>query len=228
MTKVCESWAKVSKIYFGRGSLSLLYKGTWKEISESLVSAIKEMGFGCVYIDFDWYRYSKEFRLEDGSLWTIDFSLIKGREDFVDGTVEALVKMRIYKIKPVGLDFFSAFHPRELRVGSSADAVDLIRLALIRLYHMVEDLGQMGSWINLMNDNWILVFHDGKDIRRIEFIMGHSKLPHNFVVAYHVDGSLVFVDYRVAFKEKSHFDNLVEAIVDEYWEELAGGVGNGE
>ena len=216
-------WAKMGKIYVGMGSLSLLYNGAWQEISESLVSAIKEMGFGCVYIDFDWYRYSKDFRLEDGSLWTIDFSLIRGRDDFVDGTVEALVKMMIYKIKPVGLDFFVAFHPRELKVESPADAVDLIRLVLIRILHMFEDVNRMGGWIHLMNDNWALIFHDGTDIRRVEFVFGHSKLPYNLVVTYHVDGSVVFADYRISAKDKPYFDTLVESIIDEYWADLTRG-----
>jgi len=161
--------------------------------------------------------------LKDGSSWMIDFSLIRGREDFVDGTVEELVKMRIYKIKPVGLDFFLAFHPRELSVGSSASAVDFIRLALIRLLQMVEDVNTTGSWIHLMNDNWVLIFHDGNDIRRVEFILGHSKLPYNFVVSYHVDGSLVCADYRMVAKDKPYFDTLVEAIIDEYWADLTKG-----
>ena len=207
----------------GKASLSLLYKGSWKNLSISLVASIKEMGFGYVYSDSDWYRYSKEFQTGDKSLWTIDFSLIKGREDFVDNTVEALVRMRIYRRKPVGPDFFVTFYPRELKSQSFENAVDWIRLVLIRLYHMVEDVGQMGGWIQLMDDNWLLIFHDGSDIRRVEFILGHSKLPYNFSVAYHVDGSLVFMDYRVASKEKSHFDTLVEAIFDEYWKELIGG-----
>jgi len=223
MTESYGSWVKVSKIYVGKGSLTFLYKGPWKEISENLVSAIKSMGFGCVYIDFDWYRYTKDFTLRDGSFWTIDFSLIRGKDDFVDGTVEALVKMMIYKIKPVGLDFFVAFHPRELKVESSADAVDLIRLALIRILRMVEDVDRMGGWIHLMNDNWVLIFHDGKDIRRVEFILGHSKLPYSFVVSYHVDGSLVCADYRMVAKDKPYFDTLVEAIIDEYLVDVTRG-----
>jgi len=223
MTRVCESWAKVGKIYFGRGSLSLLYRGTWKEISESLVSTVKEMGFGCVYLSFDWYRYSKEFRLRDDSLWVIDFSLLKGREDFAEGVIEALVRLKIYMIKPVSFDFYVVFHPRELKVLSSADAVDFIKSALIRLINMIEDLGQMGGWMRLMGNNLVLIFHDGIDIRQVEFVFGHSKLPYYFVVAYYVDGPLVFMDYRVASKEKSYFDTLVETIIDEYWEELISG-----
>ena len=223
MTRVCESWAKVSKIYFGRGSLSLLYKGTWKEIRESLVSTVKELGFGYVYSDFDWYRYSKDFQWKDGSSWTIDFSLIRGREDFVDGTVEALVRLKIYMIKPVSSDFYVVFHPRELKVSSSVDAVDFIKSTLIRLINMIEDLGQMGGWMSLMDNNLVIILHDGIDIREVEFVFGHSKLPHYFVVAYYVDGPLVFMDYRVASKEKSYFDTLVETIIDEYWEELISG-----
>jgi hypothetical protein len=203
--------------------LILLYKGKWQEISERLVATVKEIGFGCVYTSFSWYRYSKDFRLKDDSLWTLNFSVIKGKEDYVDDIVEVLVKVGLYKIKPTELHFFVAFHPWVIRGEKSAGAIDLIRSVLIRLMHMSEDVNQLGGWINMMNDNWVLVCHDNEDLKRVEFVLGHSRMPYNFVVTYNVNSPLVSIDYRVATKGRSYFDALAEAILEEYWSEMRGG-----
>jgi len=226
MPSTYGGWSKIGTIYIGRGSLSLLYRGSWKEISERLVTAIKEIGFAYVYSDFDWHRYSKDFWLKDGSAWMLDFSVIRGNEDYVDDIVEAFVKINLYKIKPVEVGFFIAFHPRELKIEKLADAVDLIRSVLIKIPYMVEDVNQLGGWINMMNDNWVLICHGGSDIRRVEFVLGHSRLPYSFVVTYHVDSPLVSIDYRVAAKDRPYFDSLAEAILEEYYKELTGGGGD--
>jgi hypothetical protein len=153
----------------------------------------------------------------------LDFSVIKGKEYYVDDTVEALVRVRLYKMKPVEVVFFVVFHPRALSSERLADADDLIRSVLVKFPHMAEDVNQLGGWIHVMNDNWILLCHDGTDIKRVEFVLGHSKLPYSFVVSYHVDSPLVSVDYRVSAKDRPHFDSLAETILEEYWSEICGG-----
>jgi hypothetical protein len=99
---------------------------------------------------------------------------------------------------------------------------DLLKSSLYRLPYIAGDLSDFDSWVQLMDENYIVVYHDRYLATRIDVVMKHSRLPYYFVIAYHIDKPFFTADLHVVAVLKSYFDTLAESVLDEYWPEITG------
>jgi hypothetical protein len=211
---------KVGNIYIRGGSLTVIHRGPWHEVGDSALAIIKSMDFRWENKVGDYRRYFYRFE-RDGTKWVLDFDLVEWPGTGIQPK-ETTLKIHLDQISPREIKFPVTYHPRVVNLNE-IDLEDLLKSSLYRLPHIAGDLSNFASWTHLMDENYIVIYHDRDLATRIDVVMKHSRLPYYFVIAYHIDKPFFSADLHVVAVLKSCFDALAESVLDEYWSEISRG-----
>jgi hypothetical protein len=210
---------KVGNIYMRGGSLTVIHRGPWHEVGDSALAIIKSMDFKWENKVGDYRRYFYRFK-KDSAKWVLDFDVVEWPGTGIQPKETAL-KIHLDQGSPREVEFPVIYLPKVVNLNE-INLEDLLKSSLYRLPHIAGDLSHFASWVHLMNENYIVVYHDRYLATRIDVVMKHSRLPYYFVIAYHIDKPYFSADLHVVTGVKSYFDTLAESVVDEYWSEITG------
>jgi hypothetical protein len=211
---------KVGNIYMRGGSLTVIHRGPWHEVGDSALAIIKSMDFKWENKVGDYRQYFYRFE-RNGAEWVLDFDVAEWPGTGIQPK-ETTLKIHLDQVSPREVKFAVIYHPKAVSLNE-INLEDLLKSSLYRLPHIAGDLSNFASWIYLMNENYIVIYHDRELVTRIDVVMRHSRLPYYFVIAYHIDKPFFSADLHVVTDMKSYFDTLAESVVDEYWPTLIGG-----
>ena len=212
---------KVGRVYWPGSSLVIFFRGPWHYAGDKVTEILKSMKVEWKASDYRLYYYGFE---RGSSKWIIYVDIIDMPGSAVEPK-ETVLKLYMQRVEPSSLHFSVLYHPKAVNLGS-VNLEDLLKSLLYRLPHIAEDVSRF-SWAGLMGRSYIIAYHDRELVTRIDVVFSCPKVPYKFVVAYHIDGAFLSVDLHVVTDVKSYFDLLAESVVDEYWQVLTDGGGEG-
>jgi hypothetical protein len=211
---------KVGNIYIKGGSLTVIHRGPWHEVGDSALEIIKSMDFKWENEAGDYRHYFYRFERDD-TKWVLDFDLAEWPGTGIHPK-ETTLKVHLYQISTREIKLPVIYHPKVVNLNE-INFENLLKSSLYRLPHIALDLSHFDSWVHLMNEKYIMIYHDRDLATRIDVVIKHSRLPYYFVIAYHINKPFFTADLHVVAVLKSHFNVLVESVLDEYWSEISRG-----
>jgi hypothetical protein len=211
---------KVANIYSNFGSLKIFHRGDWHEIGDQVLAIIKSMDFRWESRVGDFRRHFYRFEV-NGIKWMLDFDVVE-HALMAGQPKETTLLVSLDQISPREIKFPIIYHPMILQ-SNKINLEDLLKSSLYRMPHIAEDLSHFANLIHLMDEHFIVIYHDRESTTRIDVVLKHGKLPYYFVVAYHIDKPFFSADLHVVTKGKFFFDTLAEAVIEEYWSDLTVG-----
>lgn len=210
----------MGNIYMRGSSLTVIHHGSWHEVGDQALAIIKSMQFNWQNRVGDYRRYYYQFETS-GAKWLLDFDVAEWPGTGIQPK-ETTLKIHLDQISPREVRFAVVYHPKVVNLNAT-NLEDLLKSSLYRLPHIAEDLSRVGDWVHLMNENYIVIYHDRELATRIDVVMKHRHLPYYFVIAYHIDKPFFSADLHVVTNEKFFFDTLAEAVMDEWQTAILGG-----
>lgn len=214
--------ARVGDIYLRGSSLVVTHRGSWHEVGDSALVVIEGMVL-------DWRNEADDFRRcyyqfeKYGTAWVLGFDVAEMPRPRPAGQPKATtLKVRLDQTAPHKMTFSVIYHPKVVDFGR-VDLEGLLESSLYRLPYIAEDLSHFADWIRLMNENYIVIYHDRELTTRIDVVMGHSRLPYRFIIAYHIDKPHISADLHIVTSFRNRFDTIAESVLDEHWKEILGG-----
>ena len=209
--------AKVGRVYFPESSLIITHRGPWNYVGDKVAEILRDMKME--WKSGTYQLYYHEFEC-DSSRWVIYVDVL----DIAASTVElkeTILKIYMHRIEPSALHFSVIYHPKTINL-EAVNLGDLLTSLLYRLPHIAEDISRF-NWVQLMDKNYLIAYHDKELVTRVDLVFSHLKLPYKFVVSYHLDLPFLSVDLHTVADEETYFNILVESILDEYYSLLGGG-----